>query len=324
MKKNWKKILSGAASLTMVAASQAAVAETAFTVNAGEAASYDEIANVQGAFSFNQDTVTPADSVFSLFGTAATGLCAKPAFAMDTAEEYTISVNGKINKAYSTTLSQLQKGKTVTRTMMCSCATGSAVAQASITGAMVSDILQLADVQADANAIAFKSADGYKATLPLQYVLDKGAMLVWQIGDEANPAGAQVWMPSTVAKYFTRNVAEIELLTADVNVEGPAADQRAKVNFLNTVEGVQAVGDTLSFTGYADDCGTAITAVEFSMDGGKTWTTCETAGASADKWVCWSFDYVAQSAGTFKLDVRAVTADGTVSPLASSVVFTVA
>ena len=35
------------------------------------------------------------------------------------------------------------------------------------------------------------------------------------------------------------------------------------------------------------------------------------------------FDYVAETAGTFKLDVRAVTEDGTVSPLASSVVFDV-
>ena len=42
-----------------------------------------------------------------------------------------------------------------------------------------------------------------------------------------------------------------------------------------------------------------------------------------DSWVYWHFDYVAETAGTFKLDVRAVTEDGTVSPLASSVVFDV-
>ena len=45
--------------------------------------------------------------------------------------------------------------------------------------------------------------------------------------------------------------------------------------------------------------------------------------SNAEDWLYWHFDYVAVTAGIFKLDVRAVTEDGTVSPLASSVVFDV-
>lgn len=329
MKKSTKKILSGAASMTLLAANaaQVAVADTQALVT--ETASYDEIANVKGSFSFNQDVIAPADAVFSLFGTAATGVCAKPAFAMDTpaAEEtYYVNVSGRLEKSYTTSLSELKAKGGVTRTMVCTCATGGAVSQAQIKGVLVKDMLQLAGVMDDANAITFKSADGYVSTLPLQYVLDKEAVLAWQVGDEANPAGLQVWMPATVAKYFTRQVAEIEVLHSNeaISVEGPAAEQRAKVSILNRMGEVCSLGDELVFSGYADDCGTAISAVEFSLDGGKTWTRCATEGTSADRWVAWEFGYVAETAGTFKLDVRAVAADGTVSPLSASVVFTVA
>lgn len=324
---NKRKVL-GAVGAAVLLANGAAIADQAeanIIVNTeAQEKEYQEVANVAGEFSFHQEAITPSDEIFNIFGTAATGICAKPAFAMDaTAEDavYYVNVSGKVKRNYSATLAQLKENGGVKRVMVCSCATSSALAQSSITGVLVKDMLALAGVEEDANAIAFKSADGYTATLPLQYVLDKEAVLAWQIGDSVNPAGLQVWMPSTAAKYFTRQVAEIELLTADVSVDAP--EQRAKISILNTMEETVKAGNALTFSGYADDCGTAIAAVEFSMDGGKTWTTCETANADANRWVCWNFDYVAEVPGTFKLDVRAVTADGTVSPMASSVVFTV-
>ena len=100
-------------------------------------------------------------------------------------------------------------------------------------------------------------------------------------------------------------------------------EQRAKVSILNRAEGEFAVGDQIAFEGYADDCGVAIAAVEFSLDGGETWTAYETPDASTNKWVYWYFTYDTQQAGTFRLDVRSRTADGKVSPMASSIVFTV-
>ena len=106
-------------------------------------------------------------------------------------------------------------------------------------------------------------------------------------------------------------------------VQGPDDEYRAKVNILSTVDGGFKVGDMVSFEGYADDCGVKVASVEFSMDGGETWTSFDASSSNAEDWVYWHFDYVAETAGTFKLDVRAVTEDGTVSPLASSVVFDV-
>lgn len=329
-KRNTLKAIGSIASASMLL-SGGAVADTAAVaggvIEAGETVSYDKVASVNGVFSYTQDVMSPASDIFNLFGTAATGVCAKPNFAFATAqsdEEYFINIGGSIKKDQTISLAQLKREGGTNRTMVCSCATSASVAQASITGARVADLLKLAEVEEEANTISFISADGYKSSLPLKYVLEKDALLVYDVCGEGNPTGVQVWMPSTVARYFTRQVAEIEL-SCEENVPAVStadADYRAKVSILNKVDEQLCVGDTITFEGYADDCGVAIAAIEFSLDG-ENWTSCAVDNANPDKWVNWSFAYTAETAGTYKLDVRAVTAEGVVSPLASSVVFSV-
>ena len=331
MKKNMKLIsgLTGAACLL----SSMAVAEEAAAVTVSERAeeTFAKVANVQGEFAFAQDTLTPPDEVFNLFGTAATYACAKPGFALNqsTREEHYINVGGKVKKNFTISAEQLAKMESQKRDLVCTCAMSPSAAMASVRGVRVADLLAMADVEADANTITMKDAQGYGLAMPLSYVLEKDALLVYEIGDlpleTADGTQVQVWMPDTVAKYFTRQITEIELSTeAEVPVvEGVNPEYRAKVSVLNRFDNTFAVGDQINIEGYADDCGKAIKAIEFSMDGGETWTNCETAGATGDAWVYWHFGYTAEAAGAYKLDVRAVAADGTVSPLASSVVFTV-
>ncbi len=308
----------------------AAVAEVNVDVQAREAEKYDEIANVKGEFSYEQDILTPADDVFNLFGTAATSACAKPGFAFDKAEreDYFVNVGGKVKKSFTASLKDIEAMKQEQRNLRCTCGMGGAIAMANVTGVKVADMLAMAEVEEDANTITFKDDTGYGLPMPLSYVMDQDAMLVYQVGDKNLPDGTplQAWIPNTIAKYFTRRVTDIELSHSEEvpEVEGMAADQRAKINVLNEFDSEFAVGDQITFQGYADDCGTPVTAVEFSLDGGKTWTAYDTSSSNTNSWIYWNFDFVAENAGTFKLDVRARTEDGTVSPLASSVVFTVA
>ncbi len=63
--------------------------------------------------------------------------------------------------------------------------------------------------------------------------------------------------------------------------------------------------------------------IEFSFDGGATWTSCATEGATADKWVNWQFSTSFEDAGDYRMTVRAKTADGMVSPLAATLLFQV-
>lgn len=293
------------------------------------AVDYDKVANVQGSFAFTQDELTPADDVFNLFGTATTAMCAKPGYAFDqvTREEYFVNVGGKVDQVYSIGLDEIERMDAEMKEMRCTCGMSSNIAMASVTGVKVADMIEMAGVGADVNTITFKDKDGYGLPMPLSYVLDKEAMLVYKIGDQplSGSERLQVWIPDTVAKYFTRAVTDIELSVSDEvpEVQGPDAEYRAKVNILNTVSKSFKVGDLIAFEGYADDCGTQVTAVEFSLDGGETWTSYDTSSSNTEDWVYWHFDYVPENAGTYKLDVRAVTEDGTVSPLASSVVFEV-
>ncbi len=294
-----------------------------------DAVEYATIQNVNGTFSFSQDVLTPGDDVFNLFGTATTTLCAKPGYAFDEVshECYYLNVGGDVKKVYTVGLDQIEQMDSETQQMRCTCGMSPAIAMAQVQGVRVSDILSMTEVAPEANTITFKDKDGYGLPMPLSYVTDKDALLVYQVGGQPFSDGErlQVWIPDTVAKYFTRAVTDIELSTQEVlpEVEGPDADQRAKVSVMNTVRDTFKVGDQISFEGYADDCGTQVTAVEFSLDGGQTWTSFDTSSSDTESWVYWNFDYVAEQPGTFKLDVRAVTEDGTVSPLASSTVFEV-
>ncbi|MGI6150882.1 MAG: molybdopterin-dependent oxidoreductase [Christensenellales bacterium] len=339
-------LLSGCAASTPESAAApeingSAVVSQAEEVNTVEAAGlsieardqevFEKVANVQGEFAFDQNVNSPTDEVFNLFGTASTYMCAKPGFAFDevTREEYYINIGGKVKKYYTISAAELEKRRASERNMVCSCATSGTVAQAAVKGFSVADILELAELEDGVNTITFKDDQGYGLPLPLSYVLERDALLVYQIGGKDLPAsqGApmQVWMPGTVAKYFTRRVTEIELTQEDnvPEVQGVDEEHRAKVGIVNRFENSFKVGDQIRFEGYADDCGVQISAVEFSLDGGETWTVCDTSSASADKWVYWYFSYTTEKPGTFKLDVRARTADGKVSPLYSSVVFTV-
>ena len=332
MKKNMKKVLSAATGAVVLVsgAVQAAVAEVEYEVKAADAqtAAYKKASNITGTFSFDQDTVTPADEIFNLFGTVSTAMCARPGFAFDKADNEVRYINfgGSVLKDKTIALDDIKKQGSETRTLKCSCATGPAVANAQITGVPLSRILQLVDVEDGTNTVTFTGTDGYSVSVPLTYALEKNAMLVYQIEGTAVPTGTQVWMPQSVARYFTRSLANVEFSIQENVPEIMQADasQRAKVSIMNRFEdSTFAVGDQIEFEGYADDFNKTIAAIEYSMDGGETWTAFETKNTTADKWVYWHFAYVTEAPGTYKLDVRARTEDGTVSPLASSIVFTV-
>ena len=325
------KALSGVMGAAAVVSSMAPAAVAEVNVEARVAETYDEVENVQGKFFFDQDELTPADEVFNLFGTAATAACARPGFSFDnvTREEYYVNIGGRVKKNYTVSLAQLEamEDEKKNDAMRCTCGMGKAMAYANVIGVKVSDMLSMAGIEDDANTITFKDDTGYGLPMPLSYVLDRDALLVYQIGDQKLPDSAplQVWIPDTIAKYFTRRVTDIELTCEEEvpAVQGPNADQRAKINVLNTFDKAFNVGDLVAFEGYADDYGKPIAAVEFSMDAGKTWSTFDTTNSNPEDWIYWHFEYEATTPGTYKLEVRARTAEGTVSPLASSVIFTV-
>ena len=156
-------------------------------------------------------------------------------------------------------------------------------------------------------------------------------MLVYQVnGQELRTAdegsSLQLWMPETVARYFTRNITDIVLTREDAEPGVQQVDPcyRNKVNIMNYADGCTfSVATRSRSKAWRDDLGSPIAALELSFDDGRTWTTCETTGATADKWVNWQFSTSFDEAGDYRMTVRARTADDLVSPLAATLLFTV-
>ena len=299
----------------------------------GEESDYVRVADVQGSFTFNQEGVTPNDELFNVFGTAILSMCSKPAPELaaeqDGVANYYVNVGGQVKENFTVNLSELDDEEQEAL-MGCSCATGSPFGQAAVIGVPLASVVGMAELEDGVNTVTAYGADGYGEPLPLQYALDKNALLVYRVNGEelkaSEGSSVQLWMPETVARYFTRNIASIELTREDAVPEVASVDPmyRNKIEIKNTSDGcVFEAGDEITFEGVADDCGSPVAAIEFSFDGGRTWTACETDGATADKWVNWRFTTSFDEAGDYEMTVRARTADDVVSPLSASLSFAV-
>ena len=299
----------------------------------GEESDFVRVADVQGTFVFDQEGVTPNDELFNVFGTAVLSMCSKPAPELAAEQtgvaNYYVNVGGHVKQSFTVDLSELDADEQETL-MGCSCATGSPFGQASVIGVPLASVVGMAELEDGVNTLTAYGADGYGEPLPLQYALDKNALLVYRVNGEdlrsSEGSSAQLWMPETVARYFTRNIASIELTREDAVPDVASVDPmyRNKIEVKNVSDGCTfKAGDEITFEGVADDCGSPIAAVEFSFDGGRTWTACATEGATADKWVNWRFTASFEEAGAYEMIARARTADDVVSPLSASLTFDV-
>lgn len=87
------------------------------------------------------------------------------------------------------------------------------------------------------------------------------------------------------------------------------------VGLFNNREGrIIDAGKPYTFEGYADSFDNEVTAIEFSMDGGQTWTSYATEGATDERWVNWKFTYTPEEEGAYVLMVRSKNVNGLVTP----------
>ena len=135
-------------------------------------------------------------------------------------------------------------------------------------------------------------------------------------------------MTKTPANYFLRDITEIRItceseIPADpgANMEYPQQPKHRRTVGLRRIAFVERgflmiapptckLGDTLVFEGYADDYGEHIAAVEFSLDGGTSWTAFDTGNSAPDLMVRWTYSYEPTKSGRYQLKVRSVSDDG--------------
>ena len=126
-------------------------------------------------------------------------------------------------------------------------------------------------MEEECNTVTFVGADGMEQSFPLDFLLERGAIVANRVNGEdiMSVMGAtnQLWVPGLPAKYFVRDIREIRFTNEEVPpVIGPFVDDghdyTNRPNVAAKAEYVGRVGEPMEFTGWAHDFDKRIIAVE--------------------------------------------------------------
>ena len=273
----------------------------------------------------------------------------------ETFDSWTISISGAVDQEVTYTLPEIiEKFESVTKPITFHCTLnptgGPLIGNAVYTGVPLSKLLEEAGMSPDAGAITILAPDGFTESVQMTnfseayicYEID-GEPLPWKQGYPVqlivphSGAPASVKQVSDIIVNTQEEAAEIHEWngwpkeidnTAYYTTEGwPFVDSNGYQNKPNVAlfdfdEGtIVKTGEPFTFTGYATAWDKEIAAVEFSMDGGTTWTRFDTPNISKDNWVIWNFSYTPEVDSAYVLSIRSVTTDGEVTAEPIEVMF---
>lgn len=206
--------------------------------------------------------------------------------------------------------------------------TGSAAKEVAPAPTAVSEVRndRVGQVPSGCNTVTFVGADGVEQSFPLDFLLERGAIVANRVNGEdiMSVMGAvnQLWVPGLPAKYFVRDIRAIRFTKEEVPpVIGPFVDDGHDYTNRPNVAAQAAyggrVGVPMEFTGWAHDFDKRIVAVEFSLDDGEHWTRYDLQGTTSDRWVSWTFAWTPAAPGAYQMKVRSVNEDGEASPVAA-------
>lgn len=177
---------------------------------------------VIGQFQFSQTETLGAQEFRGIFSDSAKHLCASDFQAIDngSAEDWSLSIKGAVGNAFSASAEELQQSDAAeSKVMGCSCAgnpsDGLAAANALVSGLSLNHLIETACPQEGANTLVVSSQDGYTVALPLDYVRRHHCLIVSNLDGEplSNSVGGynQLWLGSTAASYYVKNVTTLTL-----------------------------------------------------------------------------------------------------------------
>ena len=303
----------------------------------------NKVENVQGEFASTQDKVQTQDELYSYdfvhgYYDHMRYACGPNGLDIDLPQsmfdEWEFTVDGNVNAPYTKKLPELvaeaeAAGVVVTKPSKMVCELnpigGGGIGQAEITGIPVSWLIEKAGgYTEDTNSVRVIRADGSSRSGFDLSVLDKG-YLVYKIDGEYLSArhGFPVmhWQETYDAQIFSKQIngyhvsSDVmkERVCGQVN-QGDAHVNRPNVTVCGVPEGlIIQNGKPFTFNGYADAFDHPMKTVEFSMDGGETWTSFDVGDVDPAKWLWWSFTFTPEKEGAYVLSVRGTDVDGEVS-----------
>ena len=303
-----------------------------------------QVADVEGDFSWNQTDVVSQDQLFNFqwYWRGSDFLRNERQAAGDERDtsvydDWTITLSGEVANETTFTLADLIENapvETKAVTMHCTYnpTGGPLVGSCVVTGIPLSWLIEQAGGLTDeAWGMYTSSSDGNANSMLVENLEGKDALVVYEIDGEPlewkDGFPCMLWIGGTGAPVNCKELSDIIFVPeGDPGVweylgwtteDGEGYYNKPNVGVWGTPEGlcIQA-GEPYTFSGYAAAWDQQVTAVEFSMDGGETWTTCETPDSDVNRWVSWQFEWTPPEGvdSAYVLMVRAVTADGAATP----------
>lgn len=299
-----------------------------------------KVEDVQGDFSFTQDSVIPTEELYNinwLYQKLDIDRWERVKEGQGLDEEmfetWTVTVSGEVENEVTYTLPELiETAPSVTTAMKMHCDVnplgGPLIGQVEVTGIPVSWLMEQAGLKDTAVSCKFVSPDGHGdndyAGLDFADMESNQALLVYEINGERlsweHGYPVQAWLGGTNASRYGKQISDLIVSdTSFSNISGFGSSRGLNVpnvGVMNTREGqVIQAGAPYTFEGYADAWQDPIAALEFSMDGGATWTRFATPDANTDQWIDWSFTWTPEANvdTAYVLSFRGITESGVVT-----------
>lgn len=264
-------------------------------------------------------------------------------------DNWEITIDGLVKAPYTATLKELvdeaeKAGVVVEKTSKIVCSWnmvgGGGISNVKITGIPVSWLVEKAGGITDgANGVRAMRADGSsRRSFSLDKLNANEALLVYKINGE--PLGAKQgypctnWVEGVDAQVFSKQINAYTVADdcppdfgdskyCAENYDGSPNGwfdengvivNRPNATILDVPEGlVIESGKPFDFHGYVDAYNEHISQMEFSFDGGETWTAFDLADTDPNRVVWWHLQWTPPEQGAYRLTVRATTAEGSES-----------
>ncbi len=239
---------------------------------------------------------------------------------------WTLSIDGAVDKPMNLSLSDLRALPSATEYVTLACISnnvgGDLMSTGSFTGVRLRELLALANPRASGTWAAFKARDGYAESLAMSLINGAPEVLVAYDLDGAplpNAHGfpARIVLPGHYGMKGPKWLDSIQLVDHESGGywEMQGWDHNAVVKTTARFD-VPRDGDivklgTVSLNGVAFAGTRGVNKVEYSTDGGKSWSAADfKPPLSQLTWVLWSVAWTPGGEGSYELQVRATDGSG--------------
>lgn len=242
------------------------------------------------------------------------------------ADGWLLSVKGVVDRPLKLTFHELQRRfELVEEYSVLTCVSnpvgGPLIGSSKWTGVRLRDVLTEAGPGEGAVDVAFRCADGYTTSIPVELALDRVTLLA--IAQNGRPLRQEHGFPCRVrapAVYGMLNAKWLEEIeVVDSNFKGYWTKRGwSDTAIVRTESRIDSVGESglgrpTWIAGVAWAGVRGISAVEVSVDGGRTWRSAQLhRPLSRLAWTQWAYRWVPTQRGSFRVLCRAVDGNGEV------------